>query len=274
MSDDAFPYLLGALGVVLVIALATVFWLMRSPKVRREEHERIPLFTGGLPPGVAMPPAPPPPPLGSVSGMGGPSGLAPLSNRAAATRGLEPTHVVDVPAPAAWLPPAPPPARAVGNGTYRPADESFSTATPTPAPAGTPVARSRPAGTMVEAHAVRFSIPTDGTLQFLPGRLEICTGLDTGREIRFVRLPGPDGATVTFGRTEGPLYQHIQLHDQTVSRSHATMRFTNDAWLLTNLSTTNPVTLNGRLLSEHEESLLQDGDRIEMGEVVFAYRSR
>jgi pSer/pThr/pTyr-binding forkhead associated (FHA) protein len=127
---------------------------------------------------------------------------------------------------------------------------------------------------MVEAHAVRFSIPTEGTLQFLPGRLEMSSGLDTGREIRFVRLPGPEGATVTFGRSEGPLYQHIQLRDQTVSRSHARMRLVDGDWFLTNLSTTNPVAHNGRLLGEGEEQRLADGDRIEMGEVVFAFRSR
>jgi hypothetical protein len=130
------------------------------------------------------------------------------------------------------------------------------------------------AGRMVEAHALRFSVPVDGTLQFLPGRFEITSGLDTGREIRFVKLPGQEESTITFGRTEGPAYQHIQLRDQTVSRSHASMFFSNDSWLLTNFSTTNPVSVNGRLLGEQEATLIYEGDRIEMGEVVFVYRSR
>jgi hypothetical protein len=127
---------------------------------------------------------------------------------------------------------------------------------------------------MVEGHALRFSVPVEGTLQFLPGRLEISSGLDTGREIRFVRVPGPDGVEVTFGRTEGPLYRHVQLRDQTVSRSHAKMRFTDGRWRLTNLSTTNPVAHNGQILSMGDEPVLNDGDRIEMGEVVFTFRSR
>lgn len=129
-------------------------------------------------------------------------------------------------------------------------------------------------GSIVEGHRIRFSTPMEGTLQFLPGRLEISSGLDTGREIRFVRLPGPNGTEVTFGRNEGPLYRHIQLRDQTVSREHARMTHVDGRWLLTNLSNTNPVAHNGRILSPGEHQALEDGDRLEMGEVVFSFRSR
>ena len=129
-------------------------------------------------------------------------------------------------------------------------------------------------GSMIEGHQLRFSAPAAGTLQFLPGRLEISTGLDTGREIRFVRVPGPNGTEVTFGRNEGPLYRHIQLRDQTVSREHARLVFANAQWTLTNLSRTNPVAHNGRILGLAEEQLLSDGDRLEMGEVIFNFRSR
>jgi hypothetical protein len=52
------------------------------------------------------------------------------------------------------------------------------------------------------------------------------------------------------------------------------MFFSNDSWLLTNFSTTNPVSVNGRLLGDQEATLIYEGDRIEMGEVVFVYRSR
>lgn len=129
-------------------------------------------------------------------------------------------------------------------------------------------------GSMIEGHQLRFSTPAEGTLQFLPGRLEINTGLDTGREIRFVRVPGPNGTEVTFGRNEGPLYRHIQLRDQTVSREHARLLFAEGVWTLTNLSKTNPVAHNGRILRLAEEQPLSDGDRLEMGEVVFSFRSR
>ena len=129
-------------------------------------------------------------------------------------------------------------------------------------------------GSMVEGQQLRFSTPAEGTLQFLPGRLEIASGLDNGREIRFVRLPGPNGTEVTFGRNEGALYRHIQLRDQTVSREHARMTLIDGHWLLTNLSKTNPVAHNGRVLGPGEHQLLTDGDRLDMGEVIFSFRSR
>jgi pSer/pThr/pTyr-binding forkhead associated (FHA) protein len=70
------------------------------------------------------------------------------------------------------------------------------------------------------------------------------------------------------------MYRHVQLHDQTVSRKHAIMELVEGEWTLTNLSTTNPVVHNERLLGENETQTLSDGDRIEMGEVVFRYRVR
>jgi hypothetical protein len=129
-------------------------------------------------------------------------------------------------------------------------------------------------GTEVEGHLVKFSVPQDGTLQFLPGRLQILDGQDAGREVRFVRVPGPDGTTVSFGRSEGPAYRHIQLREATVSRAHARMRLAEGTWHLTNLSDTNPVVVNGRTMAAGEELPVADGDRIEMGEVVFGFRSR
>ena len=121
---------------------------------------------------------------------------------------------------------------------------------------------------------MKFSVPQDGTLQFLPGRLQILDGQDAGREVRFVRVPGPDGTTVTFGRSEGPAYRHIQLREATVSRAHARMRLDGATWHLTNLSETNPVVLNARTMAAGEETPVADGDRIEMGEVVFGFRSK
>jgi hypothetical protein len=145
-------------------------------------------------------------------------------------------------------------------------------------------------GAAVDGALMRYWRPADGTLQFLPGRLEVVAGRDAGHEIRFVRTPGPDGTRVTFGRAEGAPYRHIQLREPTVSRTHArmTLEVTNrnggDAststarWRLENLSATNPVVVNGTPLaaddSEKCSVMLDDGDRIEMGEVVFRFRER
>ncbi|MBY0490955.1 MAG: FHA domain-containing protein, partial [Gemmatimonadaceae bacterium] len=158
-----------------------------------------------------------------------------------------------------------------------------SGANPAPTPAPAPAAPAPTAavvnaagvpGTMVEGHGLRFSVPAEGTLQFLPGRFEIGSGLDAGREIRFVHVPGPNGMEVTFGRSEGELYRHIQLRDKTVSRQHARMQLREGKWYLVNLSQTNPVAYNGTELESEREQMLADGDRIEMGEVVFTFRSR
>ena len=123
--------------------------------------------------------------------------------------------------------------------------------------------------------SLRLEKTADGTLQFLPGKLEIIEGRNIGQELRFVRTPGPDGQSITFGRNEGVPYRHVQLEEHTVSRLHAKMSLEGKTWTLTNLSKTNPAVVNGLPLGEDTPAVvLRDGDRIEMGEVVFRFRSR
>ena len=112
--------------------------------------------------------------------------------------------------------------------------------------------------------------PMDGTLQFLPGRLEVIDGDTPGRDMRFVRTWG-EIPEITFGRVTGPPYRHIQLRSQTVSRQHARMQYVDGRWKLTNLSQTNPVIINGEALGTRRtaQRVLRDGDQIEMGEVDF-----
>lgn len=130
-------------------------------------------------------------------------------------------------------------------------------------------------GEAVQAGPIRFHRPPEGTLQLLPGRLQILSGNERREEIRFVRISGEE-ASVTFGRSDGTPHRHIQLQSRTVSRLHASMHFREGAWHVVNLSHTNPVVLNGRQLSAapSRQVPLGDGDQIEMGEVVFRFRSR
>lgn len=122
---------------------------------------------------------------------------------------------------------------------------------------------------------LRVHRPLDGTLQFLPGRLEVVEGRDIGQEFRFVRLPGVSQTEVTLGRQDGVPYRHFQLHEPTVSRLHAKLTLEERDWRLTNLSETNPASVNGTPLGAKEGSvILRDGDRVEMGEVVFVYRAK
>jgi hypothetical protein len=163
-------------------------------------------------------------------------------------------------------------------------------ATPNVPVASTAMPNDAIAGTAVDGASVRYWRPADGTLQFLPGRLEVVAGQDAGQEIRFVRTPGPDGTRVTFGRAEGAPYRHVQLREPTVSRAHARMTLevvngngpesaaASARWRLENLSATNPVVVNGKPLasddSENRSVVLDEGDRIEMGEVVFRFHER
>jgi hypothetical protein len=126
-----------------------------------------------------------------------------------------------------------------------------------------------------DGRAIRYDLPSDATLQFVPGRLEVIDGAEEGHEIRFVRAGSGDPLEITFGRSEGPPYRHVQLRKQTVSRNHARMTLMGATWSLTNLSATNPVVVNGRELhGEKTTVVLGDGDRIEMGEVAFRFRER
>ena len=147
----------------------------------------------------------------------------------------------------------------VSTGPFRPAD----------ARPGSPSAH------LVEGTQVRFFRAEEGTLEFLPGRLEIVGGEDTGQEIHFARQVGDDEMTVTFGRSEGQPLRHVQLLDPTVSRQHARMTYVGTRWHLSNMSTTNAVILNGEPLPDHGDGItLEDGDRLEMGAVVFVFHAR
>ena len=132
-----------------------------------------------------------------------------------------------------------------------------------------------PSAHLVEGTQVRFFRAEEGTLEFLPGRLEVVQGEDLGQEIHFARQVGDDDVTITFGRSEGPPLRHVQLLDPTVSRQHARMTFTGQHWQLSNLSTTNAVLVNGASLPGHGNGItLQDGDRLEMGAVMFVFHAR
>jgi hypothetical protein len=132
-----------------------------------------------------------------------------------------------------------------------------------------------PSAHLVEGTQLRFFRAEEGTLEFLPGRLEVVGGEDTGQEIHFARQVGDEDLTVTFGRSEGPPLRHIQLLDPTVSRQHARMTYDGQRWHLSNMSTTNAVLLNGASLPDNGDGItLQDGDRLEMGAVVFVFHAR
>lgn len=278
-------------GVVVLIAGVAWWWISRpAPVTERSDDEVLPLFSGSTPlPGLAS----------SAGDARAPQqadehdAASPGPHRAESRTDPRPEPRPATTAPRSFAPPspAPTPSGPVPPAPVSPATERVAptirefTTGPSqklPTPPSTPVTvfggeapvvdGAGVPGTMVEGHTLRFGIPADGTLQFLPGRLEIRSGLDAGREIRFVRPGGGGEPEVTFGRTEGEPYRHIQLRDRTVSRRHASLRWHDGHWSLENQSTTNPVVHNGRELGVGEVVVLAEGDRIEMGEVQFTYR--
>jgi pSer/pThr/pTyr-binding forkhead associated (FHA) protein len=119
------------------------------------------------------------------------------------------------------------------------------------------------------------ALPADeATVQLLPGRLTILVGAGRDREFRFIRTPG-QVTEVTIGREAGSGPHHVQLAALTVSRLHARMRFEDGGWRIENLSRTNPLVINGQPTSaELPVRLLEEGDRIEIGEFVLLFHER
>ena len=247
------------------------------PRGRTREVARLPLFGTDMlatrgedgsvhaapepEPGAARPPRRAAVPRATVPRPTPPASAAPVARPVDARPAPRP------PQPAVDRPPA-----------FAPAPSPVPTAAfaPLGAAPATALAADPADPALVNGETLRFAVADEGTLRFLPGRLEVSAGPDAGREVRFVAPPGGDGPVeITFGRTEGPPYRHIQLMARTVSRRHARMQLTDDHWSLQNLSATNPVVHNGRRLAADEEvPLLVDGDRIEMGEVVFVFHGR
>ncbi len=260
----------------LLMAFILIGWFVARRRKRAERSsDSIPLFVvpSASPPRIARPASPPSP--------------TPRSTRAAAEDRGPATRVDTADQRTVRSTPA--------SATIRAREGAVSTI-PLADHGEEPADESHyPAGDAVEGSSIRYWRPADGTLQFLPGRLEIAAGRDIGQEIRFVRTAGPDGARVTFGRAEGAPYRHVQLREPTVSRAHAEMTFHQSVpasngsgsrgttgapaqWRLENLSSTNPVIVNGRALDSRGGAgasvILADGDRIEMGEVAFIFHSR
>jgi pSer/pThr/pTyr-binding forkhead associated (FHA) protein len=62
----------------------------------------------------------------------------------------------------------------------------------------------------------------------------------------------------------------VVVDDAGASRQHAELRRTDDGFVLTDLGSTNGTLVNGSPIREH---LLEDGDRITIGESILEFRS-
>ena len=73
------------------------------------------------------------------------------------------------------------------------------------------------------------------------------------------------GATVSIGRAEA---NDICVEDRQLSRFHARIAFENGTWAVTDLSSKNGTSVNGRAV---DRAVLQHGDLLQMGEVVVVF---
>lgn len=128
---------------------------------------------------------------------------------------------------------------------------------------------------LVGAQTVVFRHPSDEPVQILPGRLEVVAGEPAREDIRFFgRLGEP--VRITLGREAGSPQRTITLRSPTVSRRHARLEFVDGRWQITNLSKTNPILVNERMVAPDGSvpCVLAEGDRIELGEVVLRFHER
>ncbi len=185
-----------------------------------------------------------------------PSRMSPIRNVAYQSQVTQPREEIGVTSP---------PVEAAALSSSPPTVDSITAITG-------PFIPGSPAPELVAGHSLRFHRPAEGTLEFLPGHLEVVGGPDAGHAVHFIR-PGPgQSADITFGRGEGPPYRHIQLLEPTVSRSHARLTSQEGQWHVANLSRTNPVVLNRKPLDSVDVPVvLSDGDLIEMGALVFRF---
>lgn len=257
-----------SLVVLLLVLLGVAWWWVVQPHGRDAlgRDGQLPLFSARTPGSV----------LRVVATR--PRGVVRVDR---AARAAAPVADREVPIPLTTaLDPAPPAGRAA---RVRQAAAETSEASPNGVHNGNGAHRHS-AGGATSSDAAKWAPPVEeppanGTIQFLPGRLDVVQGRGVaGQEVRFVRPTRPgERAVVTFGRGEGPLYRHVQLNVPTVSRLHARLALDDASgrWMVENLSSTNPTVVNDdQLPAGGAARPLRDGDRLEMGEVIFTFHSQ
>lgn len=124
-----------------------------------------------------------------------------------------------------------------------------------------------------EDDSIKMTPPPYGTLKLLPGRLMIVDGYDVIRDIFFWTEPGQEKSEFTFGRDTAPgnAFWYIQLKSTDVSSKQAKIIWEDGKFLLINYAMPNPTMVNGNPLDKKQSIILEKGDLIKMGEVVFVY---
>ena len=110
------------------------------------------------------------------------------------------------------------------------------------------------------------SIVPDTTYKSLPGKLVIQKNKKILQVIDLYQTKAQ--ACFTIGRAAGPPVEHIRIEDDTVSMQQAKIEYTDNKFILTNLSRTNPSIVDGVQLAKNQSVELPHDSTIVMGEII------
>ncbi len=125
-----------------------------------------------------------------------------------------------------------------------------------------------------EFKTIRITNSSPKTLKFIPGKLTIVSGEDTGKSFMIAGYPTAEGSIVTIGREEvkgDRSYSHIQLMQKTISRKQAEIIQKDGKVSIRNLSETNYTQVDGVELKVGERAELKPGAVVRVGELELKY---
>ncbi len=122
---------------------------------------------------------------------------------------------------------------------------------------------------VVDNPTIKIVGTSDKTIKVLPGKLEVLSGVEGQKELKFLTPPNSRIHEFTFGRNPGTSYSHFQFKSPTVSREQAKLIISRNDFSLINYANeqSNPTQINGEKMDENESRSLKSGDIITMGEV-------
>jgi len=121
---------------------------------------------------------------------------------------------------------------------------------------------------------IKIMASSPKTLKFIPGKLTIVSGEDTGKSFKIAGFPTSEGSIVSIGREEvkgDRAYSHIQLMQKTISRKQAEIVQKDGKLYVKNLSDTNFTQLDGIELKPNEKAELKAGAVLRLGELEVKY---
>lgn len=121
---------------------------------------------------------------------------------------------------------------------------------------------------------IKITASSPKTLKFIPGKLTIVSGEDTGKSFKIAGYPTSEGSIVSIGREEvkgDRSYSHIQLMQKTISRKQAEIIQKDGKVYVRNLSDTNYTQIDGVELKINEKAELKVGSVLRLGELEVKY---